>query len=1219
MVCPNCGIKNPEGAKFCNECGNPLSISCPNCGHENQPGSKFCSECGTSLQEIYASPPSGSAVSQPAEISTSPDTSMESLIPEDFAAKLESARKARTMVGERRIVTMLFCDVKGSTVAAEQLDPEDWAEIMNGAFEYMIRPVYKYEGMVARLMGDAVLAFFGAPIAHEDDPQRAILAGLEIMDGFEAYKDGVGRDWRLEIDARVGINTGLVMVGVIGSDLRMEYTAMGDAINLASRMEQTAVPGTVQVAEDTYQLAEPVFEWVDLGEIEVKGKTDPIRTFRPLHRKAQPGSLRGIEGLDSPLIGRDKELEKLKAAADQLEKGIGSIVFIEGEAGLGKSRLVEEFHRSTLAEIQLPIEWQETASLSYESSQPYGLFQRLLRRRWDVPPNSTPDTIRELIARQFEDHPREKQAKMQEIFEILMGVGETGGSQLEGETFKQELFSGMTELWDPVQPTAIVCDDLHWADPASVELLGHLFARTERAALLMICVMRPDRNTPGWEIKEKAGRDYPHRYTDISLRPLTSDDTNTLVDNLLTIANLPPGLRQNILAKTDGNPFFVEEVVRTLIDSGAIVSEKDGEITRWRAIGNIEEIEIPGNLQSLLTARIDRLEQDARLTLQLASVIGRSFFFRVLESINQTITAVQTELDQQLLTLQRMELIREAARVPELEYMFRHSLTQEAAYNTILLRQRGGFHSQVGEAIEVLFPDRLEEFYPILAFHFEQAGDPKALHYAILSGDAAFQIFAIPEAMGYYRRALEYTKSKQESPTSLTHIYLRFGRCLELQSDNQAAQHNYAEMAAQAREDDNRTMLLAALLAGAIVYAVPSPAQDVEIGQEMADEALSLALELGDQEAEAKTLWVFMLLKIYGGQVPTAVPFGVRSVKLARELGLDGQLAHSLQDLAMAYQSSGDLDKVNAALAEARPLWETLRNLPMLAENWANTCIMRVETAQFDEAIAASEESLRISKSIENEWGQVNSQGFIGLVYLARGEIDLSLQAANGMITDAERIGHPGHIIGHGFLSLLYSHLGVHDLALETALHGVEVSVSFPPFRPLSLAMLARQRMRLGEFAEAQTLLAEAGELGPQLTLQLNVQAVDMETIEYHLSLGEFSQAHSVIESLLGKMKGSGARYFLPDALILKGSYLQMLGETEEARKVLQKARAVAEEIESRITLWRILADLGEAKAAREIVASIEGNISDAALRETFHIYAKSIIERDRNPGQIGM
>jgi class 3 adenylate cyclase/tetratricopeptide (TPR) repeat protein len=1143
---------------------------------------------------------------------------MQSLISEGYAAKLESARAARTMVGERRVVTMLFCDITGSTGAAENLDPEDWAEIMNGAFEYMIRPVYKYEGMVARLMGDAVLAFFGAPIAHEDDPQRAILAGLGILAGFEAYKARVKQDWQVTIDTRIGINTGLVMVGVIGSDLRMEYTAMGDAINLASRMEQTAEAGTVQVAEDTYRLAAPVFEWEELGEIEVKGKAEPVRAFRPLGRKAQPKRVRGVEGLDAPLIGRDMELGKLKAVVEDLRKGIGGIIFIEGEAGLGKSRLMEEFHRSLHDGNKDQIDWQETASLSYETAQPYALFQRLLRRRWEIQPNSSPEDIRKQIDLEFETSPGMAKVQQKRVFEILMGVGETSVTQLEGEAFKRELFNRSTAFWDSGKPSIIVCDDLHWADPASTELLARIFTHTERTALLLVCIMRPDRNSPGWKIREIAERDYPHRYTEISLNPLTSADTNLLVDKLLNIADLPPGLRQNILEKTDGNPLFVEEVVRTLIDSGAIVSEKEGETTRWRAIGNLEDIEIPGNLQALLTARIDRLEEDARLTLQLASVIGRSFFYRVLESINQAVAAIHSGLDQQLLTLQRMEMIREAARIPELEYMFHHSLTQEAAYNTILLRQRGKFHRQVGDAIEMQFADRLEEFYPVLAYHFEEAGDPRALKYTILSGDAAFQIFAIPEAMKYYRQALEFAKSEQETPEALQHIYLRYGRCLELQSDYQAAQQVYGEMAVLARAEDDQRMLLAALLAGAIAYAIPSPAQQTETGQNLADESLTLARQLGDRESEAKTHWVFTLLRIYGGQVLEGISSGERSVELARELSMTEQLAYSLQDLALAYIAAGSLDKADVAMAEARPLWDELGNLPMLAENWANTSYLRLMYAHFDEAIAASEESFRIAKSIENERGQVNSQGFIGLAFVVRGEVDQALQQIRRMMVDAEKVGHPAYILGYCFLSWLYAHLGAHDLALETAQRAAETLVSFKPFHPFSLVMLAKQQIRLGEYAEAHALLAEAGKSGPRQTLQMNDQVVDLETIEYHLSLGEYALAQPVIESLMGKMRDSGTRLFLPDALFLKASYLQKFGEIDEAKKTLQEARAAAEEIESRIILWQILANLGETKPARQVVESIVENISDDTLRETFLNYSKSIIEKEEHTDQVG-
>src|SRR5215211_2824161 len=277
MNCPNCQTMNPEQAKFCMNCGNRLAA------------------------------PSTAAVGQ-VKIA---GFNLDRYLPQELVAKLESARARNAMLGERRVITMLFCDVKGSTAAAEQVDPEIWTDIMNGVFEHMIRPIYKYEGLVPRLMGDAILAFFGAPITHEDDPQRAVLAGLEIQEGIKSYVDEIRIKHGLEFGLRVGINTGLVVVGEIGSDLRMEYTAIGDAINLAARMEQTAAVGTIQISEETYKLVAPFFDVESLGHADVKGKSTAVQTYRILGTKSTPGHLRGLEGLSSPLVGRDAQLDLL--------------------------------------------------------------------------------------------------------------------------------------------------------------------------------------------------------------------------------------------------------------------------------------------------------------------------------------------------------------------------------------------------------------------------------------------------------------------------------------------------------------------------------------------------------------------------------------------------------------------------------------------------------------------------------------------------------------------------------------------------------------------------------------------------------------------------------------------------------------------------------------------------------------------------------------------
>ncbi len=441
MICPNCKSDNRDTAKFCDNCGTPLPLNCPDCGTENRPGAKFCANCGRGLQPGPAAGPSASAAPSPQP------ALIDQFIPPELAAKLATARRRGTMAGERRIVTLLFCDVVGSTAASEQLDPEAWVEIMNGVFEAMIKPIYQYEGTVARLMGDAILAFFGAPIAHEDDPQRAVLAGLRIVQGFQQVRKNVKSAWDIDLDVRVGINTGLVVVGAVGSDLRLEYTAMGDAINLAARMEQTAEPGSVQIAEETYRLLAPLFEFEALGEIAVKGKREPVLAYRVLGQKAQPESLRGIAGLQAPLVGRSDEWQRLQTAAANLQRGIGGIICLLGEAGLGKSRLVQELH-GHIAEHHADFAWHETASLSYETGQPYALFQRLLRRLAGANAGDPPDTLRQKLQAIAGDIPGEEEFAVWPVFATLFGLSRPAGQPpLEGEAFKGRLFTVMERLW----------------------------------------------------------------------------------------------------------------------------------------------------------------------------------------------------------------------------------------------------------------------------------------------------------------------------------------------------------------------------------------------------------------------------------------------------------------------------------------------------------------------------------------------------------------------------------------------------------------------------------------------------------------------------------------------------------------------------------------------------------------------------------------------------
>jgi class 3 adenylate cyclase/tetratricopeptide (TPR) repeat protein len=791
--CSNCQADNRMEARFCKRCGFWLLDKCPFCNVTLPEAALFCDHCGRQLnpQSGSASFSSNALAAQPfreetsvpttspraiTKISTSsstlPSSELHQYIPQELMKKLQAARATGGMVGERRVVTMLFCDLKGSTEAAERLDPEDWTEIMNGAFAHMIKPVYQYEGTIARLMGDAILAFFGAPIAHEDDPRRAILSGLDIVEAIKPYREQIRQRYSIDFDVRVGINTGLVVVGAVGSDLRMEYSALGDAINLAARMEQTAEPGTVRVAHDTYKLVKNLFDFKSLGGVEVKGKSEPVLAYQALGRKFELGRTRGIEGLHAPMVGRDAELAALRQAMADLKQGLGRIIFVLGEAGLGKTRLISEAHEvfQTLGHTQAI--WVETISLSYETNQAYGLFQRLIRRVGGIDYNDGSLVLREKLSALVDILDETRRARALHVFEAMFGLEpETSGIPMDDETFKRELLEAMHLWWKArfsLQSAVLVFDDMHWCDSASAELLRQLLPLTGESPLVLLFAMRAERTAPAWQIKTTADEEYSHLYTELALHPLSDLESNELVNRLLANPDLPKDLRASILEKSGGNPFFIEEVVRTLIDNGVLVAEEHdvhGAANRiWRATRASADFAIPDNLQSLLAARMDRLEESTRGTLQLASVIGRSFYHRVLQAVDEA----SHELDKHLGTLLRMELIREAARLPEIEYAFRNPLTQEAVYKTILNKRRRTFHQRVGEAMESIYADRLNGLFGLLAYHFALANEhEKAIDYYRKAARQAVALFAYDDAIQNLRSALKLIEEGKQTDTHM--------------------------------------------------------------------------------------------------------------------------------------------------------------------------------------------------------------------------------------------------------------------------------------------------------------------------------------------------------------------------------------------------------------------------------------------------------------------
>jgi class 3 adenylate cyclase/tetratricopeptide (TPR) repeat protein len=1212
ITCPNCGRQNPDTHNFCSFCGERLVDHCPRCGFDLVGEVNFCGNCGLGLtprsqflwlpdgapaagrpaaHSLHTVPPPASKADyeQPASVERPASNGLEQYIPRELMAKLEAARAHGRMFGERRIVTMLFCDVKGSTSAAGKLDPEEWTEIINGAFEYMIRPVYRYEGMVARLMGDGILAFFGAPIAHEDDPARAVLAGLEIVNGLAPYRDQTREQWGLEINVRVGINTGLVVVGAVGSDLRMEYTAMGDAINMAARMEQTAAPGTAQIAHDTYKLVAPLFDIEELGGIEVKGKEEPVLAYRVLGRKTLASRTRGIEGLEAEMVGRDEETERLQAVLANLERGVGRIVCLLGNAGLGKTRLVKELHQSQPQESALT--WYETASLSYEASFPYALFQQLIRRMNNISASEEAGLFWEKIHILAAEIPGSDVTRYTRVFAALFGLADPSGRPpLEGEQFKRELYAVMSEIWlarFANRPTVLVLEDLHWADPASVELLLHLLPVVETSPLVLLCVFRPERGAPSYRVKQTADGEYHHLYTAISLRPLSASESDELVNRLLTIADLPDSLRGRIRERAAGNPFYVEEVVRTLIEKGALIAEERME--NGRATSERAAMDIPENLQSLLTSRIDRLEEETRHVLQLASVIGRSFYHHVLAEIGRMEDLSVEMVDEQVGQLVRLEMIQEAARVPDVEYRFRNPMTQEIAYQTILLKRRREFHRRVGAALEALFPDRLAELAPRLAYHYSEGRQAaKAQSHYTLAGDQAFRLFALEEALRGYEQALEWAEQAEASSKQLVYLYQRRGRVLELMLRHDEALKLYQALEALGTARGDNTLRLAGLAAQGLFYTIPR--FDPEKSQEYTDETLSLARELGDRFTEARGLWCKLLAHTWfdGRQ---ALAYGEQGLAVAQDLVKRPEASQEevellgliLMDLTIPLIGSGKVETAAEYASQARVIFEEIGNLPMISTAAQREGIAHRVTGNFDQALEAFGRSTEIDRPIGNDGGLVGSSLGLFDVYPLAGDFEAffsRLEFIRPIFIRENRL--PPHL-GALYPIMAYYHLGTPDKVLELAEAVWLFKESPSPIWPdIFLCYLARAHISTGELDSGLRALAAVSEdidldnyILPVAPLVPQAQA------ELALATGKWQEASSLVDGFLRKARQFGMFSMLPEKLLLKAEILCRAGQPDAAREALREAHSLALQQGARPMLWRICAQLAGLEEAQ--------------------------------------
>lgn len=782
MICSQCQMQNPEDAVYCANCGFPLSQRCSNCHAEVKPGARFCMYCG---QAIHPQTPADNAI----------HSRLAASVPAPLAEKVLTT----ALVSERRVVTILFADVVGSTALADRLDVETWGEVMNGAFDLITPTIYRFEGTIARLLGDSLIAFFGAPLAHEDDPRRAILTALESAELMRNYAQMVSDRYGVEFSMRFCLNTGPVIINSVGQDLKYDYTATGGAVNLAARLKFAAPPMEVVVSDNTYRFSAPYFDFVDLGLIETKDRAEPVRVYQVIGSRRAPGSLRGLVGLESPLVGRQDELSVLMSLCDAVCSGVGRSVLILGEPGLGKTRLIAEW-QSLITQIHcdtLP-QWAEGRCLSYGKTMAYNLVLDLLRSLLGLSMTASQAelqwTLSSVISDLFQDNTSSTKSDVETYLAHLLGLpldkdSAAQVSLLDPQALQAQYTMAMRNFLLALashRPVVIVLEDLHWADPSSIEMLIRALPLVFNVPLLFCLVSRMERDSEGWKLIQAAREQLGSSLVEMTLNALSNDESRELIANLLAIENLPENLRSLIMEKSEGNPFFVEEVIRMLIENNAIVRLENG----WGAGKELEKIQVPDNLEGLLIARIDRLSEESKNALRVASVVGRRFPIKILQQILSD-NQIKSKADPAgtmgtLNSLESAGLIRIAQIQPDLEYLFRHSLVQDAAYASILHSDRIRLHRMVGETIEKLYPEKLKsrELAPRLAVHFSVAGDDdRALKYYQLAGQAALDSYANQEAEGYFRQALLLACTENER----AELMINYGEALTRLGQDSAA------------------------------------------------------------------------------------------------------------------------------------------------------------------------------------------------------------------------------------------------------------------------------------------------------------------------------------------------------------------------------------------------------------------------------------------------
>jgi class 3 adenylate cyclase/tetratricopeptide (TPR) repeat protein len=897
MKCPQCQFENREAVKFCEQCGTKLELECPSCGAKLPLDRKFCGECGHDLIALE-------------ETSTIDYSKPQSYTPKFLADKILTT--CSSIEGERKLVTVLFADVANYTAMAEKLDPEVVHQIMDGCFKILMDEIHKYEGTINQFTGDGIMALFGAPVAHEDHAQRACYTALGIQKLISEYGNKITKDLGIDFKMRIGINSGPVVVGAIGDDLRMDYTAIGNTTNLASRMESLAAPGAVFVTEATYKLVQVFFEFKSPDLLQIKGKEKPQKAYQlikpsAIETRIEASAAKGL----TKFVGRNKSMAALKEALEKTASGSGQVVGIVGEAGVGKSRLILEL-RQSLSKNEYT--FLEGKCLHYGGSMAYLPVLDILREYFDIKEGDHEILIKEKM--------KEKILQLDEkLIHCLPPFQELLSLKVEDEIFvqfepqqkKDRIFEAFRDLFvreSQNNPIILVIEDLHWIDKTSELFIGYLIDWLANSPIMLILLYRSE------YVHQWGSKTY---YSKIGLGQLTSQSSAELIRAILDDCSIDPKLESLILNRSAGTPLFIEELTHNLIENGSIRRELD---QCFLAIPP-EKIQVPETLQGIIAARIDRIEENLKRIMQVASVIGREFAYRILDSI----TGMQEELKSHLMNLQGLEFIYEKSLFPEIEYIFKHALTQEVAYNSLLINRRKEIHGKIGKAIESLNADNLEEYYELLAHHYLRSDNTqKAVEFLDLANQKAIELSAMEEARVYFDETMQLLDGLPDTESNrrqridlLNHQYFVFELLFRLPEYYELL-NRYKPMAI----DLNDEKLLGLLYAG-----------------------------MGTME------WWF-------GYFDRAIQTVTKAIKLSKATGDTETVGMQFLSLQWSYLWKGDYDQVIKLKEDILGLMEQQFNLRCYVMSLAAASLAYAPLGKWDQAIKDGMKGLRAAEEYSN-------------------------------------------------------------------------------------------------------------------------------------------------------------------------------------------------------------------------------------------------------------